>query len=348
MKQQDQIEERRLAYVGFTRAQHEVVLSGHWWGPTQVQRRGPSEFLLSAHEHCAAGGGTVDIWEPPPAIDATNPALERQAGVSWPPELDEQAQGARAVGAALVRSALVAPLGSGDDSALDPVERARVDDWDVDLDALLAEVDEVHRPNRSVPLPTNLSASSLVRLSQDRAGLARDLARPMPRRPTASARRGTRFHQWVESRFGQSALIDLDDLASDVVEDDTDLQALQEAFLAGPYADRVPLAVEAPFQLVLADQVISGRIDAVYRTMGSEASSAGQSHFDIVDWKSGRSSADALQLAIYRLAWAELQRVPLENVHAAFYYVARGQVERADDLPDRDQLTAILTNDVVV
>jgi len=111
--------------------------------------------------------------------------------------------------------------------------------------------------------------------------------------------------------------------------------ALVDAFLAGPYADVHPLAVEAPFQLVLAGTVVRGRIDAVYaRPDGG---------FDVIDWKtSRRADADATQLALYRLAWAELSGVPLTSVGAAFYYVRTASVVRPDDLPDRVQLSEML------
>ena len=40
-----------------------------------------------------------------------------------------------------------------------------------------------------VPLPSSLSATALARLRDDPEGLAADLARPMPRRPSPAARR---------------------------------------------------------------------------------------------------------------------------------------------------------------
>jgi DNA helicase-2/ATP-dependent DNA helicase PcrA len=92
--------------------------------------------------------------------------------------------------------------------------------------------------------------------------------------------------------------------------------------------------VEAPFQLVLGDRVVRGRIDAVYRT---------DDGYDVVDWKTGRTSADAVQLAVYRLAWSRVADVPVERVGAAFYYVATGRVVRPDDLLDADGLEALLS-----
>ena len=80
-----------------------------------------------------------------------------------------------------------------------------------------------------------------------------------------------------------------------------DLAALKEAFERTAYARRTPYRVEAPFQLTLAGRVIRGRIDAVYRTPAPTATAC-----EIVDWKTGRTgTADPLQLAVYRLAWAE-------------------------------------------
>ena len=101
----------------------------------------------------------------------------------------------------------------------------------------------------------------------DPEAFARDLARPMPRQPSPAARFGTRFHAWVEARFGQQDLFDPDDLpgrADAGIDDDDDLAELIATFERGPFADRAPHAVEAPFALVLAGQVVRGRIDAVY------------------------------------------------------------------------------------
>ena len=60
--------------------------------------------------------------------------------------------------------------------------------------------------------------------------------------------------------------------------------------------------------------------------------------YEVVDWKTGQHSADPLQLALYRLAWAELHQVPVDQVIATFYYVSTGRVERPADLPNRTAL----------
>ncbi|XP_021300541.1 uncharacterized protein LOC110428946, partial [Herrania umbratica] len=39
------VEERRLFYVALTRAEHTLLVSGHWWGETGAAPRGPSDLL---------------------------------------------------------------------------------------------------------------------------------------------------------------------------------------------------------------------------------------------------------------------------------------------------------------
>ena len=331
----DAAEERRLGYVAFTRARHRVVATSHWWGPTQKTKRGPGAFLVEAHEACRSGDGVVAAWEPEPE-ESANPALAEPTHHAWPVPPDPAAELGRREGAALVRAAVSAGVAAGPAPQSTPWAD-RVARWDADLALLLAEARDAGVVDRAVRLPAALSATQIVRLAQDPDGLARDLARPMPRPPAPAARRGTRFHVWVEQRFGQGALLDLDDLggAADPAPADADLQTLQQAFLSGPYADRPPLAVEAPFQLVLGSRTVRGRIDAVYAT--------DEGGFEVVDWKTGHTPADPLQLAIYRLAWAELRQVPLDRVAAAFYYVVDDRVVRPDDLPGRDELSVLVT-----
>jgi DNA helicase-2/ATP-dependent DNA helicase PcrA len=89
--------------------------------------------------------------------------------------------------------------------------------------------------------------------------------------------------------------------------------------------------------LVLAGQVVRGRIDAVYRD-GDEPG-----RWLVVDWKTSRAeTADPLQLAIYRVAWADLAEVPVEQVRAAFYYVRSGRLVEPD-LPTRAALERLVT-----
>jgi DNA helicase-2/ATP-dependent DNA helicase PcrA len=331
-------EERRLGYVAFTRARRRLIGSGHWWGPTQKKKRGPSPFLQELREHAEAGHGVVDVWVEEPVEDR-NPQLQVPVTYVWPTTYEEEPYLRRRAAADQVLAdlaALEAGSGLAELPGLTPWEREQLDRLDRETALLLEEARAGRRPLRDVPLPTTLSASQLLRVQSDPDGFARDLARPLPHRPVAAARRGTRFHAWVETLFAQRPLLDPDELpgAEDDVAD-TDLEVLQEAFLASPYATRRPYAVEASFALSLGGRVVRGRIDAVY--------DLGAGRYQVVDWKTGTEPADPLQLAIYRLAWAELVGVPLDAVEAAFLYVRTGEVRTYDDLPDAAALTALLT-----
>ncbi|WP_307708171.1 ATP-dependent DNA helicase [Streptomyces sp. V1I6] len=225
--------------------------------------------------------------------------------------------------------------------ALTPEEARAIASWDRDLDALTGELRRTRATVREVLVPASLSASQLLRLAADPDGFAQELARPMPRPPQPAARRGTRFHAWVESRFEELALPMLgpDELPGGADEheiaDEQDLAALKEAFERTPYARRTPYRVEVPFQFTLAGRVVRGRIDAVYRT--------GEDTYEIVDWKTARNGvADPLQLAVYRLAWAEQHGIPLDAVTATFMFVRTGEIVHPDGLPDRAGLERIL------
>ncbi|MFE1551244.1 UvrD-helicase domain-containing protein [Streptomyces sp. NPDC058718] len=231
------------------------------------------------------------------------------------------------------------------DQELTPEELRTIASWDRDLTALTTELRRARATTRDVLLPPYLSASQVLRLAADPDGFAQDLARPMPKPPQPAARRGTRFHAWVESRFeelplpflGPEELPGGEDFAGEPeILDERDLDSLKEAFARTPYAHRSPYRVEVPVHLTLAGRVVRGRIDAVYRDPDTGA-------YEIVDWKtSHHRTADPLQLAIYRLAWAEQHGLAPDDVTAAFVYVRTGEVARPARLPGRAELEAIL------
>ncbi|MFG2971758.1 UvrD-helicase domain-containing protein [Streptomyces sp. NPDC048331] len=297
-----------------------------------------------------------DLWagEATTAASATAPTPRAGAGVpagrpSVPvgddPWAGEATSGA---GAVVPRPRPVAADPAGGDPAggdLVPEEARAIASWDRDLDALEGELRRARAAVRDVELPAALSASQLLRLAADEQGFVRDLARPMPRPPQPAARQGTRFHAWVESRFDELPLPFLDALdpvtdlpgagSDQEIADEADLDSLKAAFERSPYADRPPHRMEAPVQLTLAGRVVRGRIDAVYKNPDGS--------YEIVDWKTGRTTeADPLQLAVYRVAWAEATNTPLDRVSAAFLHVRSGRVIRPRDLPDRARLERIL------
>jgi DNA helicase II / ATP-dependent DNA helicase PcrA len=333
-KEHDATEELRLGYVAWTRARHELSVSAWRWKQGLKGGLGPSDYLRRTCEAMQEWDGVPDAWLECAAKGDLNPYAAVDVDQPWPishhtPEVARRREAARRVRAA-------------DPDHVDDLEDVllleQVQQWDAEIERLVEEAARDRAPEIEVPLPSSLSATALARLRDDPETFAADLARPMPRRPSSAARFGIRFHAWVEARFGQQLLLDPDDLpgrADSGIEDDADLQELIKRFEAGPFADRPPLAVEPSFALVLAGQVVRGRIDAVY-TEGDG--------YLVVDWKTNRGrTADDLQLALYRLAWAELHDLPLDRVRAAFYYVRDGELVEPADLPDREAIEAILT-----
>ncbi|WP_329198078.1 MULTISPECIES: UvrD-helicase domain-containing protein [unclassified Streptomyces] len=311
-------------------------------------RTAPAEDLWEAEAWATAPAD--DLWPQAPPAGPSPRAAHGEAprpGSAVPADGPGPWAGPRAPGEDPWPEAPARAQGPGGGGAQAPgAEEARtVASWDRDLDALEGELRRARTAVRDVELPASLSASQLLRLAADEEGFARELARPMPKPPQPAARQGTRFHAWVESRFDELPLPLLDVLdpatelpgaASDQdIADEADLASLKAAFERSEFADRTPHRMEAPVQLTLAGRVVRGRIDAVYKNPDGS--------YEIVDWKTGRTTeADPLQLAVYRLAWAEATRTPLDRVSAAFLHVRSGRVIRPRDLPDRARLERIL------
>lgn len=331
-------EERRLLYVALTRAEDTLLLSGHHWGATGLKPRGPSAFLCEIKdiiEGSAASGdpcGEVEQWAEPPVPGERNPLQSKQIEAVWPTD----SLGGRRVdverGAELVRSAAQLPVVDNDPEG-----------WADAVDALLTE--RAHTPAAEpVVLPGQLSVSALVELDRDRDGAARKLIRRVPSRPDPHALLGTAFHEWVQRFYGAERLFDLEDLPGAVDEtpvDAEELAALQAAFTASQWAARTPVEVEVPFEMAILGTVVRGRIDAVF--VNPDGS------FTVVDWKTGHRPADdeaqrraAVQLAVYRLAWAAIQGCPETNVGAAFHHVRSGRTVVPESLPGPEELATLL------
>ncbi|MFF5206870.1 UvrD-helicase domain-containing protein [Streptosporangium sp. NPDC000396] len=223
-------------------------------------------------------------------------------------------------------------------------DRERAKAWERDTELLLREREtNRRRGGGQVELPSRLTVSSLVTLAADAKALARQIRRPVPKKPAPLARRGTSFHSWLESRWGQQRLIDEFELpgATDGFEEtDVQLDELRDRFEESEWADREPLDIEIPFETMIADRLIRGRMDAVFQTPDGR--------YEVVDWKTGRrprgkqAKAAAVQLAAYRLAWSHLASVPLDQVSAAFHYVRLNETVRPVNLLDEHGLVRLI------
>jgi DNA helicase II / ATP-dependent DNA helicase PcrA len=337
-------EERRLLYVAITRAEDTLLLSGHHWGASDSKPRGPSDFLCELKdiiETSAADGrpcGEVQCWAPAPADGESNPLCDNVVEAIWPADPLGSARHDVDRGAALVAAALTGPQ---------PDETPDPNGWAADVDALLAERARAQEP-RSAPsaLPAQLSVSALVDLGRDPLGAASRLRRRLPVRPDPHALLGTAFHDWVQRFYGAERLFDLDDLPGAVDgdagrADSEELAELQAAFMAAPWAARTPVDVEVPFEMVIAGRVVRGRIDAVFADPDGGVT--------VLDWKTGDPPQDAdaarqaaVQLAVYRLAWAGLHGLPETAVRAVFHYVRSGQTVAPQVLAGSAELAALL------
>ncbi|MBW0275560.1 DNA helicase [Nocardia sp. MH4] len=352
-------EERRLFYVALTRTERVLLVSAYYWPETGTAQKGPSDFLLELKQanedpgSAAFGVATIARWDDPPAPDAVNPFADNPPTAPWPRDplggrRDPIEQGAELVRAALerLRSRPADPEPTDDED--DP------EGWATDVDALLAEFTAAELADQQVELPGQLPATALVELRADPTRLAARLRRPLPYPPNPMARRGTAFHAWVQSWFGTEQLLGLDELpgaadsGTELGRADRELAAMQAAFRRSPWAHRNPIDVEVPFETSIAGTVIRGRMDAVFAEPGGR--------WVVVDWKTGAEpgpadeAAVAVQLAVYRLAWARLmaartgadEATMLERVGAAFHYVRSGRTIAPTDLAGPRELAQLI------
>jgi DNA helicase-2/ATP-dependent DNA helicase PcrA len=346
-------EERRLAYVALTRARSDMLLTAPVWTDGKTPKV-TSRFLAEIVDDESALPVDRLEWAdmPDPAVpdEAVNPTAAEAISVQWPADPLAKRRAALADGAAAVRSAVDAHARTADGQAppapseqgLLPMPGTALPVLE-ELDLLLEERRRLaHRGDVTVLMPRHLSASAVVSLAQDPTRFASSLRRPMPEPPALAARRGTAFHAWVEQHFAQAAMVDILDLpgsADDDPGDDADLPRMKERFLASDWAHRTPAEIEIAVETVIDGIAVRGRIDAVFpRPQGG---------FTIVDWKTGAKPSGgsgttrALQLAAYRVAFARLRGLDLDDVDAAFYYAGTGETIWPD-LPDDEALAKLL------
>ncbi|MEY4693389.1 MAG: hypothetical protein RL437_669 [Actinomycetota bacterium] len=302
-------EEWRLAYVAITRAKHTLHCTMSYWDTRTNIDKASDVFKL-----------ICDFLEVETDIDTTlipgsNPLLEREVSAEWPTSNSRLTE--LAVAAEIYKAT-----------------NAKIFDQD---SALLIKQIEDRRNIADVYLPPRLSVSTLIALREDPEALASAIRRPMPFLQDQFARRGTDFHNWVENHLKSQALFDDDDLDYfDPIEEDGTLEELKAKWLKSHWASKVPVKLEVPFETVLAGVLIRGRIDAVYKT---------ENGFEVVDWKTGSKKlgeSAAIQLAMYRLAWAKIAGVEVQKVSACFHYVPTGEDDRRSDLLTEAQLVELL------
>lgn len=321
-------EERRLAYVAVTRSKDALLVTGSFWGRGK-QPRAPSRYLLEL-----VAAGVIDARHIPASSESLeHPLHDNAVTAAWPnPPFGRRAERVRAAAEA-VRSA--APHDDGI--------------YGADIDLLLAERRASQSPHPAIVVPHRVPASGFKDYLHRPDEIAARLRRPLPERPYRATRLGTLFHQWVEQRSGLvGSLETLDvwpgepdhdvewELDADRPDDARRLEQLQATFARSRWASLTPIDVEREIHLPFLGHSVVCKIDAVYATADG---------YEIVDWKTGRAPTSArdldersLQLALYRLAYAEATGRPLESIRAVFYYVAEDREIGASALLDRAAL----------
>lgn len=317
-------EERRLAYVAMTRAKAQLLLSGSFYS-TKATAQPPSPFLTELeHAQC--------INPLPAAPERDNPFEgDDDDLISWPGD----PLGSRRAG--LERAATVVQ---------DAIERGveRCDPALVEqLDAVLAS-EHARRSPVEGSWPVRIPASQFDRWVNEPDVMLRSRIQPRPPTTGVAQQRGNDFHAWVETYFhsasGNRVLGDIDidsDLGGEV---DLDVLAWREGFERSEFATLTPVALEREIHLPLAGHLVICKIDAVFDRSG---------RIQIVDWKTGRTPSDpadierkSLQLALYRLAWAEWAGVDIDSVDAVFWFSHSEQVIAPDVLAGRRELEGLI------
>lgn len=325
LKSEQRQAEDRLAYVAASRARHRLVASTHYWRQNRLTPSNPSEYFTDIEALIGQSSR--------PEVAEQNPLAERDTSVAWPVELNNDWVEAQREIADLVEN------WTCQDIQLSYEDEQIAKQWFEQAHLLVSEVKERRERKLSPVAQKSISASAAIIAANNQEQYLQQMLRPMPRLSNRMAGIGTRFHQWLEERFNKTPSLDELDMDWDEEENtdaDRKLAQLKEAFEKGPYANRVPYAVEEPFILVTGDFQLRGRIDAVYKCTG-------EFDYQVVDWKTSDKPADELQLAIYRAAWAEIVGVAPERVDAIFYHVRSAKIQRATQLPSSEQLAKRLT-----
>ncbi|RFA09699.1 ATP-dependent DNA helicase [Subtercola boreus] len=333
-------EQRRLVYVAVTRARESLLLSGSFWVAT-TKPRGPGLFLRELAE---AGLVATDALPEVPQSDV-NPLAESTMLIPWP----------------------LAPLGNRRARVTAAAEAVAVADasaetpWSHDIDLLLAER-AAALDGELLVVPTRVAASRFKDYVTEPDAVLRQLRRPMPERPYRQTRLGTRFHSWVENRYGlvggseqldaAQGELDLDidpgsgpDFDLDLLDpldidggtaEEQELERLQATFEASPWGGRSPEEVEIEIHLVLGSNIVVCKIDAVFRD---------GDRYQIVDWKTGRAPSDAadlevkqLQLALYRLAYSQYRGIDPGDIDAVFFFVSVDEIVTPDRMYSEPEL----------
>jgi DNA helicase-2/ATP-dependent DNA helicase PcrA len=324
-------EERRLAYVAVTRAKKSLMLSASVYKGTNKSAVKASPYLTelagSGEPSLKVIGGTGDPESPLPALAKleVNPDSEVEFSLEWPMD----------------------PLGPNHRVAL---EKARdlVDESPAKLDAskvekeinlLLDDLAESVARASQAKLPVRIPASRFKEFLLETEEVAELYRRPVPREPFSATMAGTLFHTWVEERFQVFSPKEELDIKVEAVDDGNpqlNIEELKAIFEESRFASMEPADIECEIQVTIKSNTFICKIDAVFKT---------EDGFEIVDWKTGIApttpediAEKALQLALYRMAYAKFHGVDPDKIGVCLYYVNDNLEIKPEEVKTEDQL----------
>ncbi len=336
-------QEWRIAYVAATRAAARLYLSGaYWYGVPEPRKTTAKPSAL--FELARAMPATVDLglWPEPgprPEVMRFEPMGDNPADPTFPGGWDEGLREAVDDPNAMPRRAVELGTGAAYDEA--------VESWQ----QLLLGLTEPSQPP-SEPAPPPLSVTGLVTYATCPLRYFWSEVDRLPRRPSPAARRGVEIHRRIE--LHNRGFVPLEEATPELY----DLEPAElgsapatrhpfEVFRNSRFAQAVPRLVEAPFDLVLGEVRVRGRIDAVYEH--------DPGWWEVVDFKSGRPSGNEavrVQLQAYALAVADAAfgaEVP-ERTTVTFAYLGDELEEVSDEVDEdwlgtaRNELEALITS----
>ena len=303
-------EEFRLIYVAITRAKEALLLSGSYWKPANSGSRKPSRFMTELAE------GSFQF---PDLESAENPLDLTPRQKTWPLEpIGEQ------------HASSVEDSASQVERASEKLERINTQDLKSssihqEIDLLLKEQDDRIQRLGQVELPVRIPASKFKEFISDLPAQAARYLRPVPTEPYRATKAGTAFHSWVE-----------DFIVSEVDDATPDIAELTEIFKNSRFNNQSPADVEIEINLTRGSNTFVCKLDAVFHS---------GDRFEIVDWKTGAAPKDKateqqmiLQLALYRFAYSELKKVPIEQIDVCFYFVGEEIELRPEKVPGPEEI----------
>lgn len=354
-------EERRLAYVAYTRARSQLLLTTSHYAALSKTPKMTSRFLKELERSQMVQFLVDDERDD----DLSNRALDQSSVSVWPHQLDalagleepgaaepsvaepdgaglsavapdQAAPGQAAPGkqaglslrlrAAALVSAAGGCQGAGCEEALQIPEglAPQLDDWWRQARLLLQERQIRQENGQEIVLPSHLAATAMAKVGKE--DFIMSLRRPLPPPPSKAARLGTAFHEEMSQRLNsEGTLLSLAEAGSDRLSP-ADRKQVND------WLDNVadleilqgysPYATEIDQEIRLAGFNVRCRIDAVFKAVEK-----GRAQWLIVDWKTGGQRVRVDQLSLYVHAWAASQGVDISQVRAAYVYVQDGHVD---------------------